>query len=390
MKQGCGFIGFNGDKFWGGYCKNFAILLANIREEVEVKSTFHMSLRSINRVGLNSDVQRACETAAISNCRDLFSHTSLDLVHLLDLSLHTVNEIFASVSSSVKPESHNAWDLIQLTSKKQRRIPTGIAPIDSSFNGGLPIGIITEILGAAGTGKTQCCISIAARALLSAGPRHAGVGVIFIDTEMRFSPTRLREVILGIAPRLTPAQLISTISSCLVMNVKTLAELNDSLKDIEDLIAEKHIGLIIIDSVASLVRGTGAQANIQQRQMQLNMCSAALKRMSHNYGVAVLVSNQVMSSKGDASDDGSANFNVGAALGLVWAHAVNTRLVLERARVGDSEFRTMTIAKSSVCPVRSFAVSIGTDGVTHEVGAADIIQHQNFWRPAGGMGGAYD
>jgi RecA/RadA recombinase len=174
------------------------------------------------------------------------------------------------------------------------------------------------------------------------------------------------------------------------MNVKTLAELNDSLKDIEDLIAEKHIGLIIIDSVASLVRGTGAQANIQQRQMQLNMCSAALKRMSHNYGVAVLVSNQVMSSKGDASDDGSANFNVGAALGLVWAHAVNTRLVLERARVGDTEFRTMTIAKSSVCPVRSFAVSIGTDGVTHEVGAADIIQHQNFWRPAGGMGGAYD
>jgi hypothetical protein len=124
--------------------------------------------------------------------------------------------------------------------------------------------------------------------------------------------------------------------------------------------------------------------------MHLNMCSAALKRMSHNFGVAVLVSNQVMSSKGDASEDGSANFNVGAALGLVWAHAVNTRLVLERARVGDAEFRTMTIAKSSVCPVRSFAVTIGADGVTHEDGAADVIQRQNFWRPAGGMGGAYD
>jgi DNA repair protein RAD51 len=174
------------------------------------------------------------------------------------------------------------------------------------------------------------------------------------------------------------------------MNVQTLAELNDSLREIEDVIAEKHIGLVIVDSVASLVRGAGAQANIQQRQMHLNMCSAALKRMSHNFGVAVLVSNQVMSSKGDASEDGSANFNVGAALGLVWAHAVNTRLVLERARVGDAEFRTMTIAKSSVCPVRSFAVTIGADGVTHEDGAADVIQRQNFWRPAGGMGGAYD
>jgi RecA/RadA recombinase len=349
-----------------------------------------MSLRSINRVGLNAHVQRACETASISNCRDLFSHTSLDLVQLLDLSLHAVNEILANVSSSVKPELHNAWDLILLTSKQQSRIPTGITPIDSSFNGGLPIGIITEILGAAGSGKTQCCISIAARALLSAGPKHSGVGVIFIDTEMRFSPTRLREVILGISPRLTPAQTLATISRCLVMNVQTLAELNDSLREIEDVIVEKHIGLVIVDSVASLVRGAGAQANIQQRQMHLNMCSAALKRMSHNFGVAVLVSNQVMSSKGDASEDGSSNFNVGAALGLVWAHAVNTRLVLERARVGDAEFRTMTIAKSSVCPVRSFAVTIGADGVTHEDGAADVIQRQNFWRPAGGMGGAYD
>lgn len=349
-----------------------------------------MSLRSINRVGLKDTVQRACESASISTCRDLFSHTSLDLVQALDLSLHSVNEIFASVSSSVKPEAHNAWDLMQLTSKRQRRIPTGISPIDASFNGGLPTGIITEILGAAGSGKTQCCISIAARALLSAGPKHSGVGVIFVDTEMRFSPTRLREVIVALAPRLTPAQTLATISRCLVMNVQTLAELNDSLRAIEDAIAEKQIGLVIVDSVASLVRGTGAQTNIQQRQMQLNMCSAALKRMSHNFGVAVLVSNQVMSSKGEADDDGATSFNVGAALGLVWAHAVNTRLVLERVRVGDAEFRTMTIAKSSVCPVRSFAVSIAADGVTHELGAADVIQQQNFWRPVGGMGGAYD
>ena len=158
-------------------------------------------MRSINRVGLNTHVQRACETASISNCRDLFSHTSLDLVQLLDLSLHSVNEMMANVSSSVKPELRNAWDLILLTSKQQSRIPTGITPIDTSFDGGLPIGIITEILGAAGSGKTQCCISIAARALLSAGPKHSGVGVIFIDTEMRFSPTRLREVVRRAEPR---------------------------------------------------------------------------------------------------------------------------------------------------------------------------------------------
>ncbi|KAG5187685.1 hypothetical protein JKP88DRAFT_178734 [Tribonema minus] len=56
--------------------------------------------------------------------------------------------------------------------------------------------MITELVGAAGVGKTQLCLSLAAQCCL---PQHYGglgatAGAVVIDTERKFSAQRLQEV----------------------------------------------------------------------------------------------------------------------------------------------------------------------------------------------------
>ncbi|MCL5438143.1 MAG: DNA repair protein RadB, partial [Candidatus Thermoplasmatota archaeon] len=70
---------------------------------------------------------------------------------------------------------------------KDTRLPSGIACIDELTEGGLEPGIITEIFGEGGSGKTNLCIIFSLSALLS------GQSVIFLDSE-GFSSERFLQV----------------------------------------------------------------------------------------------------------------------------------------------------------------------------------------------------
>ena len=66
------------------------------------------------------------------------------------------------------------------------------------------------------------------------------------------------------------------------------------------------------------------------------------------------------------------------ALGTLWAHCVNTRLVLE----SFGQYRRMTIAKSPVSPVVSFLYTITSAGI-EVIGdnENEMVQFnpENFW-----------
>ena len=84
--------------------------------------------------------------------------------------------------------------------------------------------------------------------------------------------------------------------------------------------------------------------------------SQMLKQLAERFDIPVLVSNQV---SGKMAATGSNN--VTAALGALWAHAVNTRLVLENR--GSSGGRHLYIAKSPRCPVCSLSFRITFSGI---------------------------
>ena len=62
--------------------------------------------------------------------------------------------------------------------------------------GGLSRGSLTEVVGPAGVGKSQLCLTMCACAGLpeALGGLGEGTGVLFLDTEQKFSPHRVQEI----------------------------------------------------------------------------------------------------------------------------------------------------------------------------------------------------
>lgn len=92
------------------------------------------------------------------------------------------------------------------------------------------------------------------------------------------------------------------------------------MQNIEEKIIEENVKMIIVDSIASLVRKEFDPNNLVKRQNILSKTAALLKFYSMEFKIPILVVNQVTSSGGSY---------VAPALGPLWSHAVNTRLVLE-------------------------------------------------------------
>ncbi len=71
--------------------------------------------------------------------------------------------------------------------QKPENILSGCRCIDELLGSGFERGIVTQIYGASGTGKTNICIQLAVAAVRN------GKKVVFIDTE-GFSAERFRQI----------------------------------------------------------------------------------------------------------------------------------------------------------------------------------------------------
>jgi len=115
----------------------------------------------------------------------------------------------------------------------------------------------------------------------------------------------------------------------------------------ENELIEKNVKLLIIDSLASIVRIDFDSSSMVQRQVLLSHIVSLLKYYAHELQLAVVVVNQVTSN----IQGGFAT----PALGLAWAHSLNTRIVLDFPDVmleegQSSGLRQITVAKVRICP----------------------------------------
>lgn len=119
----------------------------------------------------------------------------------------------------------------------------------------------------------------------------------------------------------------------------------------------EQVKLVIIDSIASLLRAEfGGRDGAIRRAEMLGQQISLLKQLAERMQIVVLVTNQVTTIMIMGDDDATAGRGgarpstsgptLGAALGVKWAHAVNTRLQLESAG-GE---RWVCIAKSPMAP----------------------------------------
>ena len=98
------------------------------------------------------------------------------------------------------------------------------------------------------------------------------------------------------------------------------------LKRLPDELQERNVGLVILDSVAMLMRLEYDSRQVAARQQSLAEQASLLKQAAERFAIPVVVTNQIT---GGADGSGGGD-QQRAALGVVWAHAVNTRLILDQ------------------------------------------------------------
>ena len=191
--------------------------------------------------------------------------------------------------------------------------------------------------------------------------------VIYVDTESRFSAHRMVEIASGRFPdRFSDAESHAKLTrNVAVFSPGTSAELVALIGSLESLIIERAAKLVIIDSMAALMRADFSRERLVERQAVLGEQAARLKRLAEAFRIPFVVSNQVQG--GASAQPGQQQLlqqhgetSIAAALGTKWAHDVNLRLMLE---MGDAARRCLTIAKSAAAPALSFPYRVTSAGL---------------------------
>lgn len=234
-------------------------------------------------------------------------------------------------------------------------ITTGSQELDKLLGGGLETGSITEMFGEFRTGKTQLCHTLAVTCQL---PVEQGGGqgkCLYIDTEGTFRPERL----VATAQRfgLNPDEVLDNVAYARAYNSDHQSAL---LTQASAMMSESRYALLIVDSATSLYRTDfSGRGELSARQMHLARFLRTLLRLADEFGVAVVISNQVVAQV----DGASAMFNADPKKpigGNIMAHASTTRLYL---RKGRGENRICKIYDSPCLPESEATFAINADGI---------------------------
>ena len=115
-------------------------------------------------------------------------------------------------------------------------ISTGLQKLDKFLSGGIPNGVIVDIFGGNGTGKTQLLLQLAINSIKNAG--H----VLFLDTTGGFRPERILQIQKQSGMQFDLLQKIT------VSRITNTSEQIKSMKHLEN----NKFSLIVIDNVTDL------------------------------------------------------------------------------------------------------------------------------------------
>eukprot|EP00803_Ostreobium_quekettii_P000361 evm.model.scf_2577.4 EVM.evm.TU.scf_2577.4 scf_2577:20684-21875(-) len=221
--------------------------------------------------------------------------------------------------------------------------------------GGVETGSITEIYGEFRCGKTQLCHTLCVTCQL---PTDMGGGegkALYIDTEGTFRPQRLEQI----AERygLNVNDVLDNVAYARAHNTDHQSQL---LMAAASMMADTRFALVVVDSATALYRTEfNGRGELSVRQIHLGRFLRSLQRMADEFGVAVVVTNQVVA----ANLDGASMFagpTIKPIGGNIMAHATTTRLWLKKGR---GENRVVKIVSSPSLPERDATFSIGAEGI---------------------------
>jgi len=159
-------------------------------------------------------------------------------------------------------------------------ISSQIGSLDKIFSGGLQNGIITEISGFRGTGKTQLALQFAIEPLIN------NKKILFVDTTVEFRPERFLQMLQS-----------RNLSTSILENLH-VSRITDTQKQIEILksIEKDNFSLLIIDNITDLFsfeyskKEHQIEKNINFGNYMINLSKLALSK-----NIPIIITNQIFS-----------------------------------------------------------------------------------------------
>ncbi|XP_042366637.1 DNA repair protein RAD51 homolog 2-like [Plectropomus leopardus] len=319
-----------------------------------------MATRLLKRAGVSNETCEQLKRHHIESCKDLLSLTPIEVMHAAGMSYQKASELLQTVSKAIAPPVSTALELWT----QHLCFSTSLPALDKVLRGGLPYGTITEVTGPSGCGKTQLCMMLSLFATLPKSEGGMDSDVIYIDTECAFSAERLVEIAQSRFPDYFSCRekVLQMAGRVHLFRELTCQDVLNRLERLEEDIISNRAGLIILDSVASVVRkefDTTLPGNLMHRSNLLSHEASTLKYLAHQFNIPVVLTNQITTHVRSQGSEGESGF-VTAALGNTWSHSVNTRLIVQYV---DSHKRQILIAKSPVAPFAVLNYTIEKQGI---------------------------
>jgi len=247
-----------------------------------------------------------------------------DLAAIAEIGEGQATKIISGVREALNIGFESA-DRVHERKQKAFRITTGSKMLDNILGGGVQTQVITESYGQFGSSKSQLGFQLAVNVQLPEGKGGLGRNCLFIDTENTFSTSRI--ISMAKAVGLDPERALKNIYLARAYNSEHQILL---VEKAQEMIEEKNIGIIILDSITSHFRADFVgRGELSERQQKLNKHLHFLQKLADAHNMAVYITNQVMFDPATIFGD-----PIRASGGAILAHMATYRIYVRRGREG--------------------------------------------------------
>ena len=298
-----------------------------------------------------NDIQKLND-AGFFTVESIAHATTRRLENVKGISEAKVKKLKDIVKAMVPMEFKTAFDALQ-DREHMVTLTTGAVELDKLLEGGIETGSITELFGEFRTGKTQLCHTLCVTCQMPVTEGGAEGKAVYIDTEGSFRPKRLEQIAERFG--LDPTVALENVAYARAQNSEHQLEL---LKTAAAIMSQDRYSLIVVDSATALYRTDYmGRGELSERQMQMGQFLRQLTRLAEEFGVAVVITNQVVANPDGMSFAKDSTKPIG---GNIIAHASTTRL---RLRKGRGENRICTVFDSPTLPEADAQFAIGPQGI---------------------------
>lgn len=273
-----------------------------------------------------------------------------ELASILEIGAATASKIINNVREKLEMDYISADKFLEQR-KRIGKISTMSKALDELLGGGVETQAITETYGPFGSGKSQIGFQLSVNVQLP--PERGGLdsNCLFIDTEGTFRPERISQIANALG--LDPIKILQNIYVARAYNSDHEILLVDKAND---MIKEKNIKLLIIDSLTSHFRSDySGRGELAPRQQKLNRLLHNLQRLADSFNIAVFVTNQVLANPAILFGDPTQPIG-----GHVLAHQATYRIYVRKSS-GDKRIARMIDAPN--LPSGECVFKIMPDGI---------------------------